>query len=696
AGQEIVKAAQWAASDWNLSGQDEGHELVIVPFYDNNDVEQAKTVAQQIVDDGRFIGVVGHELSRTSEVAGPIYASAGIPVITPSATGDAVTATNPWYFRTVFDNTTQGEGIAAYSRTVLNAPAAIIVSSQDPYGVSLRNGFVSAYKPNGTIQADIVINDDPATLDAQLAVAAAQINKIAKPGPIVLAGLNPELGGIATKLTGAAAKSTLVGSDALSEAKFYLSMRAAGVDEVNRAINATPIVRGQLTGAGTSFYNQFEGVHGYHPGWMAATTYDAVDAFAHSISRTEVAASTQSLEQDRVAVRDVLALARTPETAIPVLTGPLYFNDTRSAVKPVAFVSGRIEANGTFDIEPAPLQLAPYSQSAGMTLEQAIAAGRVVAFNNQVFTIQRIVMVGMNFNQVGELDLASQSFSADFFVWFRYEGGAQLPFTPEFTNAVDPGLELGDPQKLSQSFGQTYALYRVSSDFKGQFAFNDFPFDTQQLPIVLQPSDAPSSQVSFVVDAAVLSEQQEQRLASGVNPAESIDRIPNWQASAVDYFTASIGTTASMGDPTAVVGTTGITYSEFVGDVAIGRDIPSFLTKNLLPLLLLVSVSYIALWLPFKESGARISFGTAGILTGAVMLSTVTNSLPQVDYTVAIEWAYYAFIFLSGCSVLVSMVGRQLVDRRQLAGARALERSSRIAYPIAVAAVAFGYWLAFH
>ena len=302
----------------------------------------------------------------------------------------------------------------------------------------------------------------------------------------------------------------------------------------------------------------------------------------------------------------------------------------------------------------------------------------------------------MNFNQVGELDLAAQTFAADFFVWFRYEGGETLPFTPTFTNAVDPGLELGDPQKLSQSFGQTYALYRVNGEFKGQFAFNKFPFDTQQLPIMLQPSDAPSSRVSFVVDAAVLSEQEEQRLASGVNPTESIDRIPNWQANEVDFFTASIGTTASMGDPTAVVGTTGITYSEFVGDVAIGRDIPSFLTKNLLPLLLLVAVSYIALWLPFKESGARISFGTAGILTGAVMLSTVTNSLPQVDYTVAIEWAYYAFIFLSGCSVLVSLIGRQLVDRRQLAGARALERASRVAYPIAVAAVAVGYWVAFH
>ena len=160
--------------------------------------------------------------------------------------------------------------------------------------------------------------------------------------------------------------------------------------------------------------------------------------------------------------------------------------------------------------------------------------------------------------------------------------------------------------------------------------------------------------------------------------------------------TTSLGNTANMGDPTAVSGDSGITYSEFIGDVNISRDISSFLVKNLLPLLLLATVSYLALWLPMKETGSRISFGATGILTGAVMLTAVTSSLPQVDYTVAIEWAFYTFIGLSVASVLVTLIGRRLVDQRRLAGVRILENASRIIYPMVVLLVALAYWIKFH
>jgi hypothetical protein len=79
--------------------------------------------------------------------------------------------------------------------------------------------------------------------------------------------------------------------------------------------------------------------------------------------------------------------------------------------------------------------------------------------------------------------------------------------------------------------------------------------------------------------------------------------------------------------------------------------------KYLLPLVLLTIVTYVSLWYPYKDATARISFGVTGILTGAVMLNSVTSSLPSVDDTVAIEWAYYAFITLAhaGCETFVAL-----------------------------------------
>ena len=84
-----------------------------------------------------------------------------------------------------------------------------------------------------------------------------------------------------------------------------------------------------------------------------------------------------------------------------------------------------------------------------------------------------------------------------------------------------------------------------------------------------------------------------------------------------------------------------------------------------------------------------------GILTGAVMLNSVTSSLPSVDYTVAIQWAYYAFILLSGLCILGALIGRQFTESRQLAKVRELDRVMRIGYPAFIGAVVIGYLIAF-
>lgn len=139
----------------------------------------------------------------------------------------------------------------------------------------------------------------------------------------------------------------------------------------------------------------------------------------------------------------------------------------------------------------------------------------------------------------------------------------------------------------------------------------------------------------------------------------------------------------------------GITFSQLAATTQVSRDVGSFLAQNLLPLILLTAVTYVSLWLPVSEA-ARISLAVTGILTGAVMLAKVTGSLPTVDCTVAIEWAYYAFIGLSALCVLLALVGRRYESQRRLSSLRTLEVSARIAYPVLVGLVLVGYWVAFH
>ncbi len=691
---EIADTVEWAVTDWNESGRTGSHPLQVEYFYDSGDPATAQEVARQIAADDRFVGVIGHQISATSEAAGPIYAEAGIPVVTSTSTADAVSRDNPWYFRTVFDNAVQGEGMAAYVTKVLDRTGSVVVSTDDSYGRTLRDGYVAAIEKSGNeIQKDIVVPVNTAGDEAVIEDIATQIAQLPDPGPIVLMVDDPGIAALGPALEAQRVAPTLVGADGLAIREFFQPLAEGRAGTVNRSLAASPLTRGALTGEAVRFVHEFAEYYEYTPSWVAPLTYDAVNVFAQSLQTVDHGAP---ITEQRAAIRDRMDAARTTETGFQGLTGTVYFNANDCAERPVGMENGRIAPNGKLSIESAPIQLAPYSPSAGNSIEEEILQDKAVRFLGTVYTLQQIVAVGINYNQIEQLSMANQTYYADFFIWFKYPERGEDPTDIVFSNAVVPTLALGEPERLQTVAGQTYALYRVTASFKGQFTFREFPFDNQTLPIYFQHRTLSAAHLTFFPDDDLLAMPQAARLESGVDAGSTIDAIPNWIANEVQFFPSSVGNTSALGDPYFVGGATGITFSVFASTVDISRDVSAFLVKNLLPLFLLTIVVYISLWLPLKDHTARVSMAVTGVLTGAVMLNSVTNSLPSVDYTVAIEWAYYVFIALAASTVVITLIGRSWNEDRRLASVRTLNRFARIYYPTVVAAVALTYWWIFH
>ncbi|MFN8125460.1 MAG: ABC transporter substrate-binding protein [Candidatus Nanopelagicales bacterium] len=695
-GGESIAAAQWAVDDWNTRRADSSQQLQLVSFVDDGDPGKAAEVAREIVADNRFVGVIGHDTSATSEAAAPIYEQAGIPAITPFATADSVTRDRPWYFRTIFDNTEQGTGMANYAIGVEEKSRAVSVSADDPYGQTLRVGFLRGLRSlDADVVADIVVSSDPTRRTADLRAAARQIARMKDPGAIALSMHIEDSEVFFDELDRHKVLAPVIVPDALASTDFYRKLGTVSAARVNNTLAATPLADGSLIGPAVNFYDQFSEAVGYQPSWGAGLTYDAVMAFAESMLRSDVAWGTDDLVATRTGIRDFLSTARTPNTSIPTLTGDLYFDDDGSAVRPVQFNVGRTTRGGVVTVESAPYQMTTYSPQAGVSLAEQLRSGWAFRAQGDTFTIQRVVTTGFNINQISELDPATQTFSADFFIWLKYEGSDQPPSDIRFANAVDPTLSLGEPQRQSHRGKQNYVLYEVRGTFHATMQFNDFPFDRQNLPITIQNNRYTAAQLNYVPDPDNLDQTQLERLQSGTDADATIDEIPNWQADSVSFYPGSVGNTGALGDPTLTKTEQGVTYSQLSASTAISRDVTSFLIKNLLPLILLTIVTYVSLWYPYKDATSRISFGVTGILTGAVMLNSVTNSLPSVDYTVAIEWAYYAFICLSGVCILSTLIGRHLTETRQLSRVRTLDRVMRVGYPVAVIAVAMTYWVTF-
>lgn len=671
----------------NSSGGIDGHPIKIVSFDDEDDPAVAVEVANKIVEDGRFVAVVGHRLSSTTKAAGPIYNAAGLPMITPTATADDVTTNCEWCFRTVFDNSTQGKMIASYVLGILGIERAVIVSEESDYGNSLAAGFASVFESaGGTISAQYALPADVSTAGDTVRQTAEQIAKD-HDGTVILLATGSGLAETALiELRQAGVDGTIFGSDSTSSSIFLeqtnADSEAAGVGIVTNGFYASaPVFVDSLNGDSVRLAAKIQDEYGEMPTWRSFTSADAGVAIVNGLRSTGANFNTLSVDELRSAVRDRWLQLDSPENSIPAFVGPLYFDANRTAPRPVAM---GIASGNLFD--SAPRQISLVSSAA-----QAPDGVPTIEVGENTFAVQRVVQTGVDFNLIRDLNTVAETFYADFFVWFKYVGDDDAADVV-FTNISDPQTLVIDEVRSSDENGLKYKVFRVTGIFTSPLDFRSFPFDTQELKVHFQNRTLTSAQLVYAIDSDFLEIPVSDRLTVGGHATESINQINNWQAANLEVFAGSVGTSSNLGDPAVSQASHGIEFSQVGVNIDIRRNVGQFLLKNLLPLVLLLAITYISLFFSHDQTTERVSFGITGVLTGAVLLSTVVSVLPDVGYTVAIEWAFYAFILLSALCILVALIGGKLNEAKQISEVRTLDLAARIGYPVLVGLVVLGYW----
>ena len=116
---------------------------------DQGDPKIGTLVAQKFVD-ARVAAVIGHLNSGVSIPASEIYAKAGIPMITGSATNPVLTERGlPLVFRVVGRDDQQGPAIAAYIAQEMKAKRVAVVDDKTAYGEGLANEVDKALRAAG-------------------------------------------------------------------------------------------------------------------------------------------------------------------------------------------------------------------------------------------------------------------------------------------------------------------------------------------------------------------------------------------------------------------------------------------------------------------------------------------------------------------------------------------------------------------
>jgi hypothetical protein len=431
-----------------------------------------------------------------------------------------------------------------------------------------------------------------------------------------------------------------------------------------------------IGGDALEFARLFQEAHGSWPSWQAAKAYDATTMALHALSAAVLAADPDAIAANRAEVRDTLAAVNASDVAVRGLTGPLFFDETRSV--PQAFSVGRF--TGRF-LTSAPWQYRLVIDSDADEAAADLESGRAVAFNGWLLRRYPVVDVGVDINEIRDLDVANESFLADFFLWFVAPDDDPALTDVFFPNATRPRMKLERPlEERTEADGTTYRFYRVQRTFNQPLDFYDYPWDRHILRIVVQNRTLQADDVVYVPSPAVIAEPPEQRLLSGSDLSQPFNNVSNWEATQV-YFVSEATAGRSVqsaegGNADAIV-----QFSKSVTEIGMQRDVRGFLLKNLMPLALLALVTYLALFFSPDQAGARIGFAVTSILTAAVLLESVTGPL-DVGYTVAIEWAFFVYIALSAALVFINIAVERLYKEKRYRAVRRLDSFARVIYPV--------------
>lgn len=660
------------------NAQGSGPRIELKVYDDASSAETAAKIAAQVAASPAAL-VIGPSNTVTSLAAGPIYAQAGLPSITTTATSDLITD-NATTFRSLFKNSEEGEMLATYLVRVLGQKRAAVLVADDAYGRTIEKGFRSAAERLGIDAKYYVFNEGENGADVAR-TAAPEIAEI----PVVLAMLDADGARVLPVLRRLGAKGAFLGGDAFGIETF--NRRFAEMPEEKRQPGyfceglhgITPMLLDSANADILSFAERFKARFGHDPGWVAAASYDAAEIAIEAAREAASKGGGAGPAARRAAALDYLrAPGGTRRPAVGLL-GPLAFDSAhgrQTAIRIGRFSRGRFES--------APLQIVSVSKPHEMDLK----SGAVFPTGPGKYARpQQVIYSGIYLNEIMWMDQSRSIFAADFYVWIRFSKNtgpdAADPTDIKFPDLLNGLFDREHPvEQREMADGTTYLLWRVQAEFRNNFDLRRYPFDRQTLTLRFVNSRAAADRIVYALDQSVSEDATE--TGSGetlVGTAQgAFDHLTQWRFLKAHQQRENFVARSALGDPRRTGQENYRELSGYAASIDLQRRALTTLTKNLLPLFIMTAILYASLHFPSVLVQPKIGVAMTAVLTGMVLLNLVNSQLGTVGYTVAVEYAFYLFFALGFLHVVSVLVSERLRETGRAAAAQRTDLWTRIVF----------------
>jgi len=695
-GQSMVRGAQLYVDQVNEAGGINGKQIKLQIYDDKNDVKKASEIAHKIVE-SNALAVIGNYSSANSLAAGKIYQAYGIPAITGSATSDAVTKWNQWYFRSTFSNSDQGLFIANYIRKVLDKSKITIIDSSNIYSSDLAAIIIREFT---NLEGEIVNEWFLQTSNERDAIIENLVEMKEQgedPGIIVLTTSRKRAASLIAKMRLYGLDYPIFGGDSISDISLAQKFAEAPEERdepgffTNDIYALSPIVFDISGRTGQEFRSLYKQNFNIEPGWIAAANYDAakilITAIAESLDDPNQllskAIENQKYHRSRYLVKESLVALPPIETTIKHSSQEKHFDKQGEiGVPPIVGVFNYGKLTAAYVQLHRILNIKLVNN-----LEQQVARGSIIQTGSDYMLETHVVYTGVDINQISSLDEKTSSYLIDFYLWFRFQGKHIHPEDIEFSNynaeAMDSGekLTLDEPLEDKVLRGSDYKLFRMKASFREEFDFHDYPFDSQTLAIRFRHRHLTKVRLLYAVDYIGMEAVTTPEILEKWRQGKVFDEISDWRIKKISFFPNILINQSTLGDRRFVNTDSKIEYSRFNATVNIARNTVSFTVKELLPLFFFVVVAYLVLFLPFETISIE---AVSSVLLAVVFyhLSLIEKLPDGIGYVVALDYAFYLTYGLLGLELLIVAIGNSSFFEKWKISTKQLMNFSRAAFPI--------------
>ena len=301
------------------------------------------------------------------------------------------------------------------------------------------------------------------------------------------------------------------------------------------------------------------------------------------------------------------------------------------------------------------------------------------------------VTLGFYIFDVRDVDLKGQKFYADFYMWMRYPALPEAESATaaevekfEFMNGKAESKDELDRKTLPS--GETYICWRIAGTFHFAAQLRNYPFDTQNLELIVEHPSKEIHEVVYQSDAGSYQRSGAKKDFWGAK--EDLD-IPEFTLKGTDQRPRASEYKTDFGDTSKPEASKSV-YSRFVFSMKFTRDFMPYFFKIIIPLIVIMAMAYLVFFLPAKEIQSASGLSITALLSCIAFNITVSQNLPEVGYLVVSDKFFLCTYILLFLTLLQSVLTYAADDAGK--DVSRWDNLSRIVFPILYVS-AFAYLL---